>query len=328
MEKNKKLNFIAEICQNHQGKFFNIEKMIYDCADAGASIVKAQYIFSNNLTYRPIFENGYKKNNTIESIKRPYLEEKRRLRKLDLKKKDYEKFVRVCEKASVKPMITCFAREHIKELKDMGFKLVKVASYDCASFKMIKELSKKFDKMVISTGATYDNEIEFTSNLLKNKFFVLLHCVSIYPTPLNFLNLSRINFLKKFSKNVGYSDHSLSIDKNRNLACKAAIVFGASYLERHITILDHRKTKDGIVSIRPKDIREIIDFKFMSKDDQIEYLVDKYKIKLNYLVGKEKRVLTKEEILNRNYYKGRFGSKVTKDGKNFIENWNEINLND
>ena len=225
-------------------------------------------------------------------------------------------------------MITCFAREHIKELKDMGFKLVKVASYDCASFKMIKELSKKFDKMVISTGATYDNEIEFTSNLLKNKFFVLLHCVSIYPTPLNFLNLSRINFLKKFSKNVGYSDHSLSIDKNRNLACKAAIVFGASYLERHITILDHRKTKDGIVSIRPKDIREIIDFKFMSKDDQIEYLVDKYKIKLNYLVGKEKRVLTKEEILNRNYYKGRFGSKVTKDGKNFIENWNEINLND
>ena len=30
MEKNKKLNFIAEICQNHQGKFSNVEKMIND----------------------------------------------------------------------------------------------------------------------------------------------------------------------------------------------------------------------------------------------------------------------------------------------------------
>ena len=232
-KKIKKLNFIAEICQNHQGKFFNIEKMIYDCADAGASIVKAQYIFSNNLTYRPIFENGYKKNNTIESIKRPYLEEKRRLRKLDLKKKDYEKFVRVCEKASVKPMITCFAREHINDLKNIGFKYIKVASYECASFQMLKELSKKFDKMVISTGATYDNEIEFTSNLLKNKFLFYFHCVSIYPTPLNFLNLSRINFLKKFSKNVGYSDHSLSIDKKTEILLAVAIVFGASYLETH-----------------------------------------------------------------------------------------------
>ena len=70
---------------------------------------------------------------------------KKRLRKLDLKK-DYEKFVRICEKASVKPMITCFAREHVGELKDMGFKLVKVASYDCSSFRMIKDLSKKISQ--------------------------------------------------------------------------------------------------------------------------------------------------------------------------------------
>ena len=34
---------------------------------------------------------------------------------------------------------------------------------------------------------------------------------------------------------------------------------------------------------------------------------------------KKKRTLTKEEILNRNYYKGRFGSQVSKDGRNFIE---------
>ena len=66
----------------------------------------------------------------------------------------------------------------------------------------------------------------------------------------------------------------------------------------------------------------------MNRKDQIEYLIDRHKIKLNYLIGKEQRLLTKEEILNRNYYRGRFGSNVSKDGKNFIENWNEVNLND
>ena len=41
----------------------------------------------------------------------------------------------------------------------------------------------------------------------------------------------------------------------------------------------------------------------------------------------KKRTLTKEEILNRNYYKGGL-TQVSKDGRNFIENWNEVNLND
>ena len=74
-------------------------------------------------------------------------------------------------------------------------------------------------------------------------------------------------------------------------------------MERHVTILDHDKTKDGIVSIRPKDIKEITDFQFLSRKDQILYLFDRYKISLRHLNGKEKRTLTKEEILNRNYYK-------------------------
>ena len=83
MEKNKKLNFIAEICQNHQGKFSNVEKMINECAEAGASIVKAQYIFSKNLTYRPVFENGYKKKILLTLLKDLIL----------MKKKDYENWI-------------------------------------------------------------------------------------------------------------------------------------------------------------------------------------------------------------------------------------------
>ena len=36
-----------------------------------------------------------------------------------------------------------------------------------------------------------------------------------------------------------------------------AIYFGARYIERHITILEPNMTKDGVVSIKPEDIKKI-----------------------------------------------------------------------
>ena len=42
----------------------------------------------------------------------------------------------------------------------------------------------------------------------KNFKVVLLNCISSYPAKNNELNISYINNLKKYSKLVGYSDHS------------------------------------------------------------------------------------------------------------------------
>ena len=66
--------------------FSNVEKMINECAEAGATIVKLNIFFSKNLTYRPIFENGYKKK-ILSTLLKDLILMKKRLRKLDLKKK-------------------------------------------------------------------------------------------------------------------------------------------------------------------------------------------------------------------------------------------------
>ena len=40
-------------------------------------------------------------------------------------------------------------------------KKIKVSSFDCSSFKMIEELADtKFEEIIVSTGATYDDEIQ------------------------------------------------------------------------------------------------------------------------------------------------------------------------
>ena len=322
----KKLTYIAELCQNHNGNFKKVEKMVYECALNGAKIAKLQYIFAKNLTYRPKFEKGYKIKLNNQIICRPYLKEKKRLKKLELKYKEYEKFIKLCEKNNIKPAITCFAREHIRDIYNLGFEYIKVASYDCASFQFLREL-KKFKNIIVSTGATFDNEIKFTSKLLKNKKanFSLLHCVTKYPTPLDDLNLSRINYLKKYAVNVGYSDHSLSDETNKNYASMASIYFGGSILERHVRILDRNSSKDGPVSILPSDIKSIIEFSMLSKSDQKYFLEKECNLNLKKMAGKIKRNLTNEEKLNRDYYRGRFASFSNKDKKP-IYNWEEIPL--
>ena len=58
---------------------------------------KTTIYFSKNLTFRPIFEKGLRKNKIL-AIKRPFNDEFKRLSKLELKDKDYEKFVNKCKK--------------------------------------------------------------------------------------------------------------------------------------------------------------------------------------------------------------------------------------
>ncbi|MEK7575791.1 MAG: general stress protein, partial [Patescibacteria group bacterium] len=71
---------IAELCQNHNGDRNILAKMIKAASDAGADYVKGQIIFSEDLTYRPRFEEGVVEEHGIrKSIKRPFAPELERM---------------------------------------------------------------------------------------------------------------------------------------------------------------------------------------------------------------------------------------------------------
>lgn len=319
---------IAELCQNHNGNFENVKKMVYSAAEAGATHVKLQSIYADNLAYRPVFENGVKLNDRVISIKRPWKEEYDRLKGLELEYNAFEEFVKLCELNKVIPLTTCFSRDSIKMIYEQGFSEIKVASYDCASFKMIEELTEKFKTLYISTGSTFDDEISYANKLLRssNCLYSFLHCVTIYPTPLEYMNLDRINWLKNFSDKVGFSDHSL-VSQNEVIATLAAIVFGAEIIERHFTILEPEQTRDGPVSINAIQLKEISNFAKLEKDQQIDYLNNIFP-NWRIMQGKRQRRLTDQELLNRDYYRGRFASHRDnfKNYGHMIYNWEQTPL--
>ncbi len=313
---------IVELCQNHKGNRSLMQEMIHAAKESGATYAKAQTIFSSDLVKRQRFEEGVTNaDGTTGTIKRPYDPEFARLNPMDLAEEDYAWFVEECNRAGIKPLTTIFSRNRIPAMTKLPWIEVKVASYDCGSHPMISELVNHFSHPFISTGASYDDEIRKTAEIVKasGKTFSFLHCVTIYPTPLDQLHLNRMEWLRQFTPSVGFSDHTL-VARDGIKGAMAALAMGADVVERHFTILPSDQTKDGPVSINPALLKELSDFAALSKEERLAYVKANIP-EFEQMLGQPTRELSAAELLNRDYYRGRFAHK-REDGK-VLWNWSD-----
>ncbi|MSR78369.1 MAG: general stress protein [Candidatus Omnitrophica bacterium] len=311
---------IAEFCQNHNGDLAILQEMVWAAKEAGADYAKIQTLFAEDLTRRTEFEEGRMENGAVQILKRPYQPEYDRMKRLELSEKDHELFIETCRKAGITPLTTVFSRCRIPWVKALGFKTLKIASIDCASFPMIEELAGHFDHLIISTGATFSHEIVRTAQILKSKqaAWTFLHCVSVYPTPLSRFNLRRMNFLKQFTPSVGLSDHSAPA-KDGIKASVAALSLGAEWIERHFTILPQDQTKDGPVSINAVQLKELAYWArrpLKEVQNKVERDIPEY----SSMLGTEDSELSHEELVNRAYYCGRFANYVAGE---VVYNWED-----
>lgn len=297
---------IAECCQNHNGDREILKRMIHEATENGADYVKIQALYSWEVAYRERFEEGVVVDGEQRAIKRPYQAEVDRLSGLDLTPDDEAWFVEECWRAGVAPMITVFTRGPVARLAELGFEAVKVASYDCKSYDLLVDLREHWQRMFVSTGATYDDEVVKAAEVLRDVDVTFLHCVTIYPTPLHELHLRRMQWLRRFSAEVGFSDHTRP-DETGLRASKAALALGASVVERHFTVLSPDETKDGPVSIGPKQLAELRAFADQPRPERMAQLRAEYP-EWEEVLGDARRDLSPAELLNRDYYSGRVES--------------------
>jgi N,N'-diacetyllegionaminate synthase len=317
---------IAEFCQNHNGNMDLLACMVEAAAKAGATHGKMQTILADTIAYRPQFEEGLVIEEVIKSIKRSYVVEYQRLKGLEVSQKDTLKFVDLCRQNGLVPMTTCFVRAHANNIAQAGFKSIKVASYDCASFPMLRELGTLFDEIVVSTGATFDDEVIHAAAILKDKSFAFLHCVTLYPTPLEQMHLLRMQWLRTMAPRVGFSDHSL-VARDGLIASKAALALGADIIERHFTVLGPTESRDGPVSITPEHMAELAGFAALDPQERLQRM-DAEHPAWRVMWGQQQRQLSDQELLNRDYYRGRFASPrpESRNGTRMIFNWEETPL--
>jgi sialic acid synthase SpsE len=258
---------------------------------------------------------------TVRVIQRPYQAERERLAKLDLTLDDEAWFVDECRRAGVGSMTTCFTRVGARDVRDLGYEAVKVASYDCPSYPLLADLRQGWSRLFVSTGACFDAEIASAAEVLAGTEFTFLHCVTIYPTPLEELHLRRMNWLRGFTPRVGLSDHTRPAVEGL-WGSKTALACGATCLERHYTVLGPDESRDGPVSINPEMLAELRAFGDRPRAEQMEIIRREYP-DWEVTLGSAHREMSHAERLNRDYYRGRFASKVA--GRD-VYNWEDVEL--
>ena len=220
---------IAEGGINHNGKLELAKKMIVESKEAGADAIKFQTFKSEDLSL-----------DVAETA--PYQSEKKKsqlklLKKYELTQNQQLDLYKFSKKHKIEYMSSAFDLDSLIFLRKLGVKKFKIPSGELTNYFLLKEYSRRNDKVILSTGMSDLYEIKraikilLSGNLLK-KNLILMHCNTSYPTPERDVNLNSIAYLKCATKHqVGFSDHT------ENLETPAlAVVAGANIIEKHVTL--------------------------------------------------------------------------------------------
>ena len=299
------MKIIAEMCQNHLGREVILQAMIASAKESGATHAKIQGIYTSELTKRSEFESKE------SGLFRPFTAEYSRLKPLELTEKEERQFIDSCYEVGITPMITVFTHTGAERAKRVGFKSIKIASYDCASWPLIRRCMEFAEELVISTGATSWIEVLKTIGNIKelksdDQYFAVLHARTLYPCELTEARLARMLLLKQLGFEAGLSDHS-NPSRDLLLTSKLAIAMGADVLERHFTILPKDMTKDGPVSVNAQELKELSDFSFSSGEFFVAFLNNNAKA-WESAAKFDSLNPSAVELINTRYYRGRFAS--------------------
>jgi sialic acid synthase SpsE len=124
---------------------------------------------------------------------------------------------------------------------------------------MLQLAAKSRKPVVLSTGMSTLPEIEravgvfsaaLPAGVAVGDRLAVLHCVSLYPTPLVLANLSAIAELRdRLGLTIGYSDHTLGVT-----AATMALGLGARVLEKHFTLdKAYSEFRDHALSVEPAE---------------------------------------------------------------------------
>ncbi len=220
--------FIAEIGINHNGNL-NIAKRLIDASYAiGWDCVK----FQKRTPDIAVPEN---QKNVIRQTpwgEMTYLEYKKRI---EFGKREYDYIDNYCAEKPIAWSASPWDIPSLEFLVQYDIPFIKLASATNGNFDLIKRACDSGKPIIMSTGMSTQEELDKAVSVLENYSngnYALLHTNSVYPAPIDSLNLNYIKTLKeRYGCVVGYSGHEQNLEPT-----VAAVTLGASIVERHVTL--------------------------------------------------------------------------------------------
>ena len=240
---------VAEIGINHNGSLDIAKKLIDIALSSGCDAVKFQ---------KRTVEKVYSKE-VLESHRESPWGTTTREQKLGLEfsLKDYQIIDKYCKSKKIPWYVSCWDVDSQIKMRNFKTKYNKVASAMLVHHKLLHTIAEEEKYTFISTGMSTIEQIKDAVNIFKkyNCPFELQHSHSAYPMAIEEANLRVIQTLReKFKCSVGYSGH----EAGAYLVCVAAVVFGATSIERHITLDRTMYGSDQAASLEPQGLFRMV----------------------------------------------------------------------
>lgn len=172
----------------------------------------------------------------------------------ELKRPDYQRLLDEVRAQGMLGICTPFDEESVDMIVEMGFDVLKIASCSATDWPLLEKAAYANLPIICSTGGLEQRNIDELASFFFHRgvTFAFMHCVSIYPTPDELLNLNQIAAMRKRYPycTIGWSTHE---DQDNTAAVQVAYALGAEMFERHIG-LETDKIKLNAYSSRPEQL--------------------------------------------------------------------------
>ena len=241
---------IAEIGNNHNGNLDTAFELIKIAKDIGVDAVKFQVKNIEKSFSKELLNSLYVNENSFGNT---YREHKMAL---EFSEEQLKQIYEYAKKLDIICFSTPFDIDSVELLETIKNPIYKISSFHVTDLPLIERVCKTNKPVILSTGMSSIDEIDNAVKLIRKytEQFVLMHCISSYPTSDEDVNLSVIPMLRdRYNCPVGYSGHERGI-----AICTSSVALGACAIERHFTKDRSMKGPDHASSVEPIGFQNIV----------------------------------------------------------------------
>lgn len=243
IEDGRRAFIIADIASAHEGSLEKAKRLVEASANTSVDAIKFQGFIVDKLLVK-----GH--------------EDYEQFEKVELKEFEWKELLRFAKRFDVEIVAEVFDEGSLDLMHRLGVQAFKIHSTDLSNFYLLGQVARKNKPIFLAAGGSRLDEIQGAISYIRKQGedrIILMHGFQAFPTRIEDTNLRFIKTLSNmFQVPIGFSDHSNPETKMSKIIPLLSLAFGASVLEKHITLDRSLKGIDYYSALNPSEFKEMI----------------------------------------------------------------------